>query len=70
MEKFGENIPFFGVLFGAFFGTFFGAFFDEQFLPRNRKKIRAESVLQERPLKKLSGGGTTISPVRFSKRGK
>ena len=37
VEKFGENIPFFGAFFGALFSTFFGAFSVSNFLPRNRK---------------------------------
>ena len=51
VETFGENIPFFGAFFGAFFGTFVGAFFGEQLFRLEIRKIRAESVLQERPLK-------------------
>ena len=49
VEKFGENIPF----FGALFGTFFGAFFGEQLFCLEIRKIRAESVLQERPLNNM-----------------
>ena len=39
VEKFGENIPFFGAFFGAFFGTFFGAFFGGQLFASKSEKF-------------------------------
>ena len=39
VEKFGENIPFFGAFFGAFFGTLFGTFFGEQLFGSESEKF-------------------------------
>ena len=51
VEKFGENISF----FGAFFGAFFGMFFCEQLFASKSQKFVQNLSARETPFKKLGG---------------
>ena len=50
MEKFGENISFFGAFFGAFFGTFFGAFFGEKLFASKSENFVQNPFCKRDPL--------------------
>ena len=54
VEKFGENIPFFGAIFWCVFRYVFRCFFRWVTFCLEMGKIRAESVLQERPFNRWS----------------
>ena len=51
MEKFGENVPFFGAFFGAFFGTFFGTFFGGQLFSSKSEKFVQNPFCKRDPLR-------------------
>ena len=51
VEKFGENIPFFGAFFGALFGTFFGTFFGEQLFASKSEQFAQNPFCKRDPLR-------------------